>query len=102
LREIKDPSEVKLIRQALAVHKKAYLLLKKWVKPGVSERDILYKLEDFKRQHNVGFSFPPIIASGPNSCYPHAKVTDRKIKNNEPVLIDMGIDIQGYKSDLTR
>ena len=31
-----------------------------------------------------------------------AKVSDRMIRNNEPVLIDTGIDINGYKSDLTR
>jgi Xaa-Pro aminopeptidase len=29
-------------------------------------------------------------------------VTDRKIGNNEIVLVDMGMDIGGYKSDLTR
>ena len=76
-------------------------MLSKVVKPGVSERQILSKLEGFVKLHQVGFSFSPIIASGPNSCYPHAKVTDRILKNNEPVLIDTGIDINGKKADLT-
>ena len=48
------------------------------------------------------FLFNPIIASGPNSCHPHARVSDRMIRNNESVLLDFGIDINGYKSDLTR
>jgi Xaa-Pro aminopeptidase len=102
LREIKEESEIKQIRQCLTLHFKALAFLSKVVRPGVSERFICHKLEGFVNSHKAGFAFPPIIASGPNSCYPHAKVTDRMLKNNEPVLIDTGIEINGYKSDLTR
>jgi Xaa-Pro aminopeptidase len=28
--------------------------------------------------------------------------SQRKLKNNEPVLVDLGVDYMGYKSDLTR
>lgn len=101
-REIKDASEVKLIREALNIHHQALKLMKKTIKPGLTERDVFLKLDEFVKSKGVGYSFPPIIASGPNSCFPHARVTDRKIKNNEPVLLDMGIDVKGYKSDLTR
>ncbi|MFT5169413.1 MAG: Xaa-Pro aminopeptidase [Candidatus Omnitrophota bacterium] len=102
LRVIKDDSEIKQIKEALKIHAKALKYLKKQVKPGVTEQDCLMKLEQYVKRAQVGFSFDPIIASGPNSCLPHAHVSRRKIKNNEPVLIDMGIDIKGYKSDLTR
>ena len=102
LREIKENSEVDIIRQCLKVHSKALELLKKVVKPGITERQVLGYLEGFIKKEGVKFSFSPIIASGPNSAYPHAKVSDRVLKNNEPLLIDIGIDIKGYKSDLTR
>jgi len=102
LREIKDQEELALINRALSIHKKALNYLRTVVKPGVTEKDVLSKLEQFVKSRDAGFSFDPIVASGPNSCYPHAKVTGRKLKNNEPVLIDMGIDVGGYKSDLTR
>ena len=102
LREIKEKNEIGNIKEALRIHKQALQFLKPVIKPGISEREVFYKLENFVKSRNVGFSFAPIIASGPNSCYPHAKITDRKIKNNEPVLVDFGIDYQGYKSDLTR
>ncbi|VAX37770.1 Aminopeptidase YpdF (MP-, MA-, MS-, AP-, NP-specific) [hydrothermal vent metagenome] len=101
-RETKDIQEVKHIREALKIHGQAYNMLKKVVRPGLSERDILLKLENFVKAKGAGFSFDTIIASGPNSCYPHAHVTDRKLRRDEPVLIDMGIDLNGYKSDLTR
>ena len=47
-------------------------------------------------------AFPPIVASGPNSALPHAVPTDRKLKRNEPVLIDTGVKLNGYCSDMTR
>ena len=102
LREIKEKGEVGQIRECLRLHFKALMFLKKVVKPGVTERQVLAHLERFVKSRKAGFAFAPIIASGPNSCYPHAHVTDRVIRNNEPVLIDIGIDINGYKSDLTR
>jgi len=102
LREIKEQAEIYQIRQCLKLHFKALAFLKKVVRPGVSERQVLAKLEHFVKSRKAGFSFPPIIASGPNSCYPHAGVSDRIIRNNEPVLVDIGIDIGRYKSDLTR
>ena len=102
VRQIKERSEMDQIQKALAIHHDAHRYLKRIIRPGKREKDILRKLEQFVKDRDAGFSFDPIIASGPNSCYPHAKVTDRKIRVNEPVLVDMGIDVGGYKSDLTR
>jgi Xaa-Pro aminopeptidase len=101
-RETKDAKEIQHIKKALKIHAQALCFLKKAVKPNMTERNVLWHLEEFINPLGVTFSFPPIIASGPNSCFPHAKVTDRRIRNNEPVLIDMGIEVEGYKSDLTR
>lgn len=102
IREIKEKGEVDAIRGCLKLHHQAIKFLRKTVKPGLTELDVLDQLEGFVKSRRAGFSFPSIIASGSNSCFPHARVSRRKIKNNEPVLIDTGIDINGYKSDLTR
>lgn len=102
LREIKDNAEVSQIRECLKLHGEALKFLRKVVKPGLSERQVLLKLEGFVKEHRAKFAFDPIIASGPNSAYPHAKISDRVILDHEPVLIDIGMDINGYKSDLTR
>jgi Xaa-Pro aminopeptidase len=102
LREVKDEAEIAQIQNCLKLHFKAIDLMKKVVKPGLTERQVALKLEDFVKSNGAEFSFPPIIASGPNSCFPHAKATDRVICNNEGVLLDFGIDFNGYKSDLTR
>ena len=102
IREIKESSEINKIRHALKIHHLAYRYLKRIVKPGLTEKEVLLKLEFFVKSRGVGFSFDPIVAAGPNSCLPHAQVTNRRIKSNDVVLIDMGIDYKGYKSDLTR
>lgn len=102
LRAVKEKKEVDLIRAALKLHHQALVLLKRLIRPGVTEREVFLKLEQFVKARGADFSFDPIIAGGPNSCYPHARVTDRRLRNNEPVLVDFGIDIKGYKSDLTR
>ena len=101
-REVKDAGEVNKVKKALRIHKQAHQYLKRIVRPKMSEREVLLRLESFVKTRGAGFSFNPIVAAGPNSCYPHARVTGRKIRKNEPVLIDMGIDVDGYKSDLTR
>lgn len=102
IREIKEEKEVDAIKDCLKLHHRAIKFLRGVIKPGLTEEVVLGKLEAYVKERRAGFSFPSIIASGPNSCFPHAHVSRRKIKNNEPVLIDTGIDINGYKSDLTR
>ncbi len=102
LREIKTVAELKVMRQAIKLNLEIYHRVQGFLKVGMTEKEILNRLERFIQVKGVGFSFAPIIASGPNACFPHAKVSDRKLKNNESVLIDVGVDINGYKSDLTR
>ncbi|MDP8265546.1 MAG: Xaa-Pro peptidase family protein [Candidatus Aceula meridiana] len=102
LRAIKTKKELFLIRKAIKINLKCYQYLGRIIKPGLTERKILDKLESYVKAQKVRFSFPPIIASGPHASYPHAKVTSRKLRRGEVLLVDLGIEVQGYKSDLTR
>jgi Xaa-Pro aminopeptidase len=98
----KVKSEINMIKNGLQVHQKALNYLKRIIRRGVSEREVYIKLDAFVKRMGVDFSFPPIVASGPNSSYPHALITDRVFGVNDVILVDMGIDIDGYKTDLTR
>jgi Xaa-Pro aminopeptidase len=102
MREIKDPVEIAQMRKCLDLNLIAYKYLKGVIRPGMTEQDVLFNLERYVKSKGAGFSFDPIIASGSNSAFPHARVSRRKIRNNEPVLVDLGIEIDGYRSDLTR
>ena len=102
LREIKTDFEITQIKKAVELNVKAMDFLRRIIKPGLTEKEVSSRLENFVKSHNASFAFDPIIASGPNSCFPHAKISNRKIRNNEHILIDTGINVEGYKSDLTR
>lgn len=102
LRMIKTKDEVEQTRRCLRLHHQALKYLKTVIRPGKTEREVFLALERYVKTRGADFSFDPIIASGPNSCFPHARVTGRKLRSNEPVLVDFGVDIGGYKSDLTR
>jgi len=102
LREIKSPEEIKKIARAAVIATDALRFIKRHISAGAREIEIAGEIERFIRYKGAeGPSFDIIVASGPNSSYPHHKTSSRKIGRNEPVLIDMGVDYCGYKSDLT-
>jgi len=43
-----------------------------------------------------------IVASGPNSASAHHSPGSRKVRMGEPLLIDWGAELGGYRSDMTR
>jgi len=102
-RQIKSAEELEKIKKAIRITIKALEFIKNFISPGKKEIEIAAELERFIRYNGAsGSAFDIIVASGPNSGFPHHKTCQRKIKNNEPVLIDVGVDYLGYKSDLTR
>jgi len=102
-RKIKDAGEIEKIRIATQITVKALRFIRKFITPGIREIEVAAELERFIRYSGgQGSAFNIIVASGPNSSYPHHITSQRIIRNNEVVLIDVGTDYQGYKSDLTR
>jgi Xaa-Pro aminopeptidase len=103
IRAIKDTAELANIKKAIAITLAAFSFLKKILKPGLSELGVAAEIERFIRIEGAqGPAFDIIVASGPNSSYPHAQISGRILKDNEPVIVDMGVTFNGYKSDLTR
>ncbi len=103
LRQIKTSRELEKISKAVAIAIEAFRFIKDFITAGKKEIEIAAELERFIRYNGAqASSFDIIVASGPNSSLPHHMTSERKLKNNEPVLVDMGVDYAGYKSDLTR
>jgi len=103
LRQIKDSEELKKIKKALKITREALKFIPDFIKPGKKEIEVAAELERFLRYSGArSGAFDLIVASGPNSSFPHHLTSQRKIGDNEPVLIDLGVDYLGYKSDLTR
>ncbi|MFH1441793.1 MAG: aminopeptidase P family protein [Candidatus Omnitrophota bacterium] len=103
IRQIKSTDEINKIKEAINITIKAFNYIKKFIIPGKKEIEIAGQLENYIRHNGAtGTSFDIIVASGPNSSFPHHLTSHRKIAKNEPVLIDLGVCYRGYKSDLTR
>ncbi len=103
LRTIKEPAEVKLLRKSQELNKKAFSRIQKLLKPGVKELEIAWQIKVVG--HELGaedISFEPIVAFGSNSAIPHHQNSDRRLKENDTALIDMGLKYKGYCSDLSR
>ena len=103
MRKIKSAQELGRIKKATCIAIKAMQLARKIAKPGMREIDLAFEIERFIRlDYGAKLSFDIIVASGPNSSFPHHITSKRKLKENEALLIDLGVDLEGYKSDLTR
>lgn len=103
LREIKDEEELGYIRKAIHITLKAYDFIEKKIKEGLSELSLAAEIERFIRlQGATSNAFDIIVASGPNSSYPHARISNRTLKDGDAIVIDMGVTTNGYRCDLTR
>lgn len=102
-RMIKDETEIELIKKACELTDNCFSHLKQFIKIGMTEKQIAYEIENYFLSHGAeGISFETIVASGENSSKPHAKTTERQIKEGDPITIDMGCIYKGYCSDMTR
>jgi Xaa-Pro aminopeptidase len=81
----------------------AFTAVAERIEPGWTERQVALEIEIEARQLGAeGLSFPTIVATGPHGAMPHAQPRDQAIADGDGVVIDMGVIVDGYCSDLTR
>lgn len=103
LRAVKEPEEIELITRASAITDSAFEYIESIIQIGLSEKEVAWGIEKFIREESgqdIAFDF--IVASGANSALPHAQPSQHAIAAGEPIVIDIGARIEGYRSDLTR
>jgi Xaa-Pro aminopeptidase len=103
MRAVKTAAEVEAIGAAAAITDQAMARVNELARPGMSERQLAWELEKVMREAGAdGTAFTVIVASGPNSAFPHHRPGDRLLRVDEAILVDMGAQLNGYNSDLTR
>ncbi|MEM4652620.1 MAG: Xaa-Pro peptidase family protein [Candidatus Nezhaarchaeales archaeon] len=103
LRAKKDEYEILCIKEAISRVKKGLDKAQDVLREGITEVSLVAEIEKVLWEEGIdGIAFDPIVASGPRSSFPHAKPTTRHIKRGDSVVIDLGVRIQGYCSDITR
>ncbi|MBL7073193.1 MAG: aminopeptidase P family protein [Candidatus Omnitrophica bacterium] len=101
-REIKTAAEIKILRKAAKITVQIWKNVAGRVALGMTELEIARMIDSRVREKGYENSFQTIAAIGENTAYPHAIPTSRRLKKNEHLLVDFGIKMDGYCSDLTR
>jgi Xaa-Pro aminopeptidase len=102
-RIIKDEDELNLIRDAVGLGAAVYENAMHSILPGTSESEVAGRLEFAARQAGAdGMSFETIVAAGKRSALPHGRATDQPIPRRGFVVVDSGVILRGYCSDMTR
>ncbi|HSX11942.1 MAG TPA: Xaa-Pro peptidase family protein [Rhabdochlamydiaceae bacterium] len=103
LRAIKDSSELHKLRKSAHHLWLAFEHIKHLIKPGVSEAEVALEFKLFGLKNGAeSIGFEPIIAFGSNSALPHHRSGPTKFKNGDLALLDLGLVVEGYHSDMTR
>src|SRR3990172_2507404 len=103
LRVVKEPEEIAALQAAIDLGDAAFQHVAERVEPGWTEKQVAWEIEKYVREHGGdGVSFETLVGSGPRGSMPHCSPTDRVLRKGEGVVIDMGVMLNGYVSDLTR
>jgi Xaa-Pro aminopeptidase len=103
LRMIKEEPEIALLAQAARITDQVFEQIKGQIRPGLSERDLALEIDFLLRRAGADdSSFDTIVATGPNSAFPHAGAGPRLSGPGDFVKIDFGAVFQGYHADMTR
>ncbi|MEI7742651.1 MAG: Xaa-Pro peptidase family protein, partial [Chloroflexota bacterium] len=102
LRMRKDPDEVALLRRAAHAADRVVLAVASGPLIGRTEADVAREIRDRLVEEGHDHAEFWIVASGPNSASPHHDPGERVIAAGEPIVIDIGGQLGGYGSDITR
>ncbi len=103
LRMVKEPDELAAISCAVRLGDEAFRHAASVAAPGMTERQLAWEIQRFAMEHGAeALSFPTIIAGGPWGALPHAYPRDARLEAGQAVVMDLGVKVEGYCSDLTR
>jgi Xaa-Pro aminopeptidase len=102
-RLVKSPREIALIRRATRLACLSILEAMRSTEPGIFEHELdgVSKFVYF-RHGAQGEAYDSLVASGPNTWYPHYASGRRQMQAGEMVLMDHAPDVGYYMSDVTR
>jgi Xaa-Pro aminopeptidase len=103
LRARKDGEELAQMRKAALLAGEIVEFAIGLLKPGVCEREVGAEIEYQMRKRGAsGPAFETIAAFGNRAALPHARPTAKRLRKNELVVLDLGVILGHYCSDITR
>jgi Xaa-Pro dipeptidase len=103
LRTLKTPGEISKMREANRISGRAHEQVMRQTRAGMREFEVqaIFEAECF-RSGNRHLAYPSIVAAGVNGAVLHYRRNDAKLKKGQLLLIDAGVEVNGYASDITR
>ena len=102
LRSIKSQEEISFIKRACEVAQKAYHKSIRQVRLGMTEIELKDIIEENICKQGCDIGFETIVAFAKGTAVPHHQTGKTRLRENQPILVDMGAKYKGYISDLTR
>ncbi len=103
LRSLKTKEEIRTMKEGVKRSDEIYRKLLEFVEPGMTELQVRgFIVSEIFRLNGEGESFPAIVATAEHSAIPHWETSKEPVRENAPLLIDMGLLWGGYCTDFTR
>src|SRR5207245_8014860 len=103
LRMRKDAAELTQMRRAATLAGEVVQQAVSLLKPGIREFEVAAEIEyQMRKKGASGPAFETIVAFGERAALPHARPTDKRLRKNELVVLDLGVILGHYCSDITR
>ncbi len=106
--KIKTDKEIELLRIAGEITKNTLLEVEKYVKPGVTTKELDKIAYNFIKKNNATPSFlhyggfPATICASVNEIVVHGFPDDRPLKEGDILSVDVGANYNGYHGDSAR
>ncbi|KAI1280258.1 Creatinase/aminopeptidase [Xylaria sp. FL0933] len=102
LRSVKTDPEIAILRGINSFTRQLVRSLQGCIHVGLTQEDVVGAGQALFTRAGVGKGFWAVALFGPSAAYPHGGETGAVLRENEFVLIDIGSQLHGYGSDVTR
>jgi Xaa-Pro aminopeptidase len=102
-RMVKTPEEINIIETAAMMGQEGFNRFAQTLEVGKTEQRLHYEAQNAMRDGGKNkLSFSPICALNENAAKPHAKPSEKRLKEGDLLLLDAGVKYRRYCSDRTR
>lgn len=101
-RSVKTASEIDALRAGAALNDEIWSEASGSFRAGMTEVDMARAIKRLMIDRGEGEAFETIVCVGKNAAECHHVPDGTKWNGREPVLVDMGVKLGGYCSDMTR
>ena len=99
-RGVKSAHEIEIMRYANQITLQAYRAAFKTLRAGMTQAELAKNVS--AEMAKLGYQGGALVLFGESSAYPHGLPHPRSLGENQVVLVDGGLSVHGYQSDMTR